>query len=90
MSNAQDIVEAVNVPYELRFDGAKVIISALEAVDDVLVAQVVYQRGGVDMPFSNPWKIANPPIHVVMDGEAVNNPSEAFREIILTAGFFRG
>jgi hypothetical protein len=89
--SAAEIVAAVDLPLEVDLGGCRTVtVHELRDVDGLLRADVTLMAGGVELPFSNPWMIGNPPCCVRIDGEAVHDPAAAFREMILTSGFFHG
>ena len=89
--SAAEIVAAVAAPLEVELGvGRSVVVSELREVNGLLRVDLALLQDGVELPFSNPWIIGNPPVHVRVDGETVHDPSAAFRMMIETSGFFHG
>lgn len=89
--SAAEIVAAVTPPLEVALDsGRRVVVSELRDMDGLLRVDLALLRDDAELPFSNPWIIGNPPVHVLVDGEYVHDPEAAFLEMVRTSGFFHG
>jgi hypothetical protein len=64
----------------VEWDGKTVIAGDFRAVGNVLSCVVTFRVGGEERPFSNPWKLVDPP----------GDSQEWFEQAVMGSGFFRG